>query len=88
VADARRADLQRTVEDGDFWSWPRRPEHREPHARGEWSWFLEVRWNGRRHIAGGWNDAPQDFDQVRSAPFELVEQAAKQSARDPAGVPE
>jgi hypothetical protein len=69
--------LQRAVEDADFWSWPRRPSHREPYARGDWSWFLEVRWNGRGHVAGGWNDAPPHFDEVRDALFELVEQVAK-----------
>ena len=75
--DPAWAGLQRAVEDADFWSWPRRPEHREPHAQGDWSWFLDVRWNGREHVAGGWNDAPPHFDEVRDALFELVEQVAK-----------
>jgi hypothetical protein len=57
-----------------FWEWPAEAEHREPHARDDWYWWLHVRADGRDHRAGAWNHAPEGLERVRAALFELVEQ--------------
>jgi hypothetical protein len=66
-----------TLEDAGFWEWPLRTEHREPHKPGDWYWWLEVREASKRDQASGWNEAPQTFDRVRDALFELVEQVVR-----------
>lgn len=67
-------ELRRALDEAGFREWPARPEHREPHAEGDWSWWLEVRWDELRHVAGGWNEAPSGFDLVEKALFDLSEQ--------------
>jgi hypothetical protein len=64
----------RTLEEAGFWEWPADTGHREPHRRGDWYWWLEVRQEGREHRAAAWNEAPDGLDRVRSALFELVDQ--------------
>ena len=71
------AELVTTLDEAGYWDWPADTKHREPHASGDWSWWLEVRWDGRRHLAAGWNEAPEGFDRVRLALFDLVEQVLK-----------
>jgi hypothetical protein len=65
------------LDEAGFWEWPLRTEHREPHEPGDWYWWLEVREESRQHRAAGWNEAPEGFDRVRDALFELVEQIVK-----------
>jgi hypothetical protein len=66
--------LARALETGDFWRWSADTRHHEPHKPGDWYWWLEVRDKGRRHRAAAWNDAPEGFERVRDALFELVGQ--------------
>jgi hypothetical protein len=63
-----------TLDAAGFWAWPAETEHREPHRAGDWYWWLEVRAEERKHRAAAWNGAPADFERVRGALFELVEQ--------------
>jgi hypothetical protein len=69
-----------TLEAVGFWEWPADTGHREPHRRGDWYWWLEVRRPERAHRAGAWNDAPPGFERVTAAMFELVEQVLVEPA--------
>jgi hypothetical protein len=64
----------RTLQEAGFWDWPAETDHREPHRRGDWYWWLEVREEGREHRAAAWNEAPAGLERVRAALLELVEQ--------------
>ena len=57
-----------------FWRWTAVTDHSEPHKAGDWYWWLELHDHSRMHRAGAWNHAPERFDEVRTALFELVEQ--------------
>jgi len=72
--DEAWARLLTTLDEAGFWTWPSNPAHREPHRPQDWEWWLEARWDGRAHLATGWNEAPPGFDTVREALFDLVEQ--------------
>jgi hypothetical protein len=75
--DAWRSLVTRLDESG-FWSWSSDTAHREPHRPDDWYWWLEVRtYDDRGHTAAGWNGAPDGFERVREALFELVEQVIK-----------
>jgi hypothetical protein len=63
-----------TLEAAGFWRWSADTGHSEPHREGDWYWWLEVRDDSQGHRAGAWNHAPEGFDEVRAALFELVEQ--------------
>jgi hypothetical protein len=75
--DEAWAGLATTLDATGFWEWPSHTAHREPHRPEDWYWWLEVRWDGRRHLAAGWNEAPERFDRLRLALFDLVEQVVK-----------
>jgi hypothetical protein len=63
-----------TLETAGFWQWTADAAHREPHREGDWYWWLDVRYGSQGHRAGAWSHAPDGFDEVRAALFELVEQ--------------
>jgi hypothetical protein len=63
-----------TLEAAGFWRWRTDTAHPEPHREGDWYWWLEVRDESQGHRAGAWNHAPERFDEVRDALFELVGQ--------------
>ena len=66
--------LRATLDAAGFWRWKAATEHSEPHREGDWYWWLELRDESRGHRAGAWNHAPERFDDVRAALFELAEQ--------------
>jgi hypothetical protein len=70
-------ELAQTIDETEFWDWPHRTEHREPHQPGDWYWWLEVRWDGKRHLAAGWKESPPGFERVQTALYDLVEQVVK-----------
>ena len=75
--DEAWADLARTLEEAGFWDWSGSTEHSEPHRPDDWYWWLDVHWDERRHLAAGWREAPDGFDRVSDALYELVEQVIK-----------
>jgi hypothetical protein len=52
------ARLAQTLDETGLWDWPASTAHREPHRPDDGYWWLEVRWDDRRHLAVGWKEAP------------------------------
>jgi hypothetical protein len=75
--DEAWTSLADALTEAGFWDWPYDTSHREPHRPGDWSWWLEVREDAREHRAAGWNGAPESFERVRLALYDLVEQVVK-----------
>jgi hypothetical protein len=69
-----------TLDAAGFWRWTADSDHSEPHREGDWYWWLELRDESQGHRAGAWNHAPERFDDVRAALFELVEQVLADGA--------
>lgn len=63
-----------TLDAAAYWRWPAAADRSEPHKEGDRYWWLELRDHSRGHRAGVWSHAPERFDDVRAALFELVEQ--------------